>query len=100
MEEEERTKSSHRIVRFIDTIDAQFDHPIVQTTLPYFVVMCLVSALVWTWSISWVPPLLGKNGRGWVATLARPASVLPPSAVVVDCGSGKLAVFSYSIARR
>jgi hypothetical protein len=88
---------TQRCWRILDGIDARIDHPDVQRGLPCCIVCCLVSALVWTWSISWVPGLLGIKssvGFGAAAVLVVPGT-LPPWSVVVDCGSGKLAVHRY-----
>ena len=76
----------------IDSVDAELDRPAIQRALPYCIVLCLASAMVWTWSIAWVPSLLHNAPP---AVHFHPAE-LPPRAVVVDCGSGKVAVHRYA----
>ena len=88
------TTPASRCIRVLDLIDAELDRPFVQMSLPYCIVLCLVSALVWTWSIAWVPSLLHNVG----APVLRPPPELPSHTVVVDCGSGKVAVHRYSMA--
>lgn len=91
---------SQRCFVLLDELDAALDSPTSQRSLPYCVVLCLVSAFVWTWSISWVPPLLHNQASGGRSPALHPTatkvSSLPSSAVVVDCGSGKAAAYRYS----
>lgn len=91
---------SQRCFVLLDELDAALDSPTSQRSLPYCVVLCLVSAFVWTWSISWVPPLLHNQASGGSSPALHPVAIkvssLPSSAVVVDCGSGKAAAYRYS----
>jgi hypothetical protein len=82
----------------LDELDAVLDSPTSQRSLPYCVVLCLVCAFVWTWSISWVPPLLHNQVPGGVSPALRAAAKalsLPSAVVVIDCGSGKAAAYRY-----
>mmetsp|Transcript_12070 Transcript_12070/g.15559 ORF Transcript_12070/g.15559 Transcript_12070/m.15559 type:complete len:407 (-) Transcript_12070:324-1544(-) len=88
------TSISRKCISFCDEADSQFDKPIVIKNLPYCITLCLVSALVWTWSISWVPPLLGNRPQD--SGLSKfDSSNLPDSSVIVDCDGLVVSVYRY-----
>ena len=72
--------------------DAFLDEPPVQKSLPFCIVACLAVAFVWTWSIGIVPMVPVQQDVG-----SRPEHNF--TGYVVDCGSGKVAIYKYSVER-
>lgn len=73
-------------------IDNFFDHPRVQHRLPYCIVACLVLAWIWTWSIGIIPTLSEVKDFPM-----NDEPYPPPFVYVLDCGSGKAALYQYQI---